>query len=218
MKFPKGFEHPFLARSSLDDEPFPHVEIAPFLHVYHYPFDGQKMVDALEADGALSNWDQAKVGPPEVTRVDKHRDSRAKSFGNTEIDNLEADIDTYTELQKASYPNLYHAQRAIWAYRLHYDLHLRDCQGWTVNKYGHGGQYKSHVDHGTADPRVISCVLYLNTVEDGGKTCFTYQNVSSDCIAGNILVFPSSYIYSHASEPTGFNSGEVKYSMAAFFI
>ena len=219
VTFPKGFEHPFMARASLEKEPFPHVEIAPFLHVYHYPFDGQRLINAIEADGDETNWDSAKVGRGVDQRISPHRDSRAKNLleklGNAEN---EQPVDTYTELQEAAYPILYHAERAIWAYRLHYNLGLRDCQGWTINKYGHGGQYKDHVDHGTADPRVISSVIYLNTVTDGGKTCFAFQDVSADCIEGNIIVFPSSYPYTHASEPTGVKSGEVKYSLAGFFV
>jgi hypothetical protein len=60
--------------------------------------------------------------------------------------------------------------------------------------------------------------VYLNTVKDGGVTVFPYQNVSVPSVEGNILVFPSSYVYSHASEPTGLNSQELKYSLAGFFV
>ena len=218
VTFPKGIPNPHLARTSLEDDPFPHLEIAPFLYVYHYPFDGQALVDAIEKDGDITRWNAAKVGRGDNQRIGLHRDSRSQVLTDHlgEFD-PEAEIETYTELQKAAYPVLYHVERAVWDYRIKNNLELQDNSGWVINKYGHGGQYKVHVDHGTDDPRLLSVVCYLNTVKDGGRTFFPFQNVATDCVEGNIVLFPSSYAYAHASEPAGRYSGETKYSMAAFF-
>ena len=220
VKFPEGIPSPHTARQSLETTPFPYTEPAPFVHVYQADFDGQRLIDAIEADGSETHWSMGVVGSSGDSRYSKHRDTRSKNLLDEVNKSIKrSDGDSFTELQKAAYDVLYHAERAIWDYRLTYNLdHISRCQGWVINKYGHGGQYKVHVDQGTGDPRIISSVLYLNTVEDGGSTVFPYQNFVSKCIAGNIIVFPSSYIYAHASSPTGSNSDEVKYGMAGFFI
>jgi hypothetical protein len=111
---------------------------------------------------------------------------------------------------------MYEAERAIWDYRTIHDLELTRNPGWTINKYGHGGEYKIHCDHGSSDPRVLSCLVYLNTVKDGGGTVFPFLDFSTPCIEGTIVLFPSSYAYSHVAEATGIHSPEIKYSMAAF--
>ena len=220
VKFPEGIPSPHSARQSLETTPFSYTEPAPFMHLYHADFDGQALIDAVEVDGENTNWGMGVVGSKGHSRYSKHRDSRSKNlFNEVEKSFKNSDSDSFTELQKAAYDVLYHAERAVWNYRLTYGLdYIRESQGWVINKYGHGGQYKVHTDQGTGDPRLISCVIYLNTVEDGADTVFPFQNAVSKCIAGNILVFPSSYIYAHASTPTGSNSEEVKYGMAGFFI
>ena len=216
--FPKGTPNPFLARQSLENDPFPYVEIAPFMHLYHAPFDGQKLIEATEIDGEATGWDQSKTGSrTDGLRATNIRTSRAKEL-TTMLEGHDPLANTYTEMQKVAYPVLYEAERAVWDYRLVYDLRLNDSQGWSINKYGHGGEYKIHTDHGTHDPRIISCLIYLNTVKDGGATTFPFQNVSVPCVEGNILVFPSSYAYAHASAPVGVNSDEIKYSIAGFFV
>ncbi len=200
------------ARASLRENPFPYEEPAPFVHLYHGGFNGQALIDAFEATG---EWRQAMTGGSDGGKVGTHRDSRTIGLDMAFKERGE----TLNDVQKAGFPVLYAAERAIWNYRQTYDLHLSGQQGWIINKYGHGGNYLPHTDHGSTDPRILSAVIYLNTVRDGGRTFFLEWDWQASCVEGDILLFPSSYPYIHEAEPVGLNDPtQVKYSMVTWFV
>ena len=153
------------ARTSLKEHPFPYEEPVPFVHLYHGGFDGQALIDAFEATG---EWRPAMTGGNGKGKVGKHRDSRTIQLEMPFSEKGE----TLNDVQKAGFPILYATERAIWDYRNTYDLHLNGRQDWVINKYGHGGHYLPHTDHGPTDPRILSAVIYLNTITDGGRTFF----------------------------------------------
>jgi hypothetical protein len=78
------------------------------------------------------------------------------------------------------------------------------------------GHYAEHIDADTlnASYRVLSGVIYLNTVEKGGETHFPYQDRLIEPVQGSISVFPSNYAFPHASLPPA--SGP-KYVCATWF-
>tara|TARA_Y100001951_G_C11284823_1_gene267937 strand:- start:688 stop:1344 length:657 start_codon:yes stop_codon:yes gene_type:complete len=200
------------ARESLEEDPFPYEEPIPFVHLYHGGFDGQALIDAFEATG---EWRQAMTGGGDKGRVGEHRDSRTISLNIP----LNQKSDTLSDVQKAGLPVLYAAERAVWDYRETYDLHLDEQQGWIINKYGHGGNYLPHTDHGPSSPRLLSAVVYLNTISDEGKTFFLEWDWRASCVEGDILLFPSSYPWKHEAEPVGLNDPtQVKYSMVTWFV
>jgi hypothetical protein len=59
------------------------------------------------------------------------------------------------------------------------------------------GFYKPHFDFGPETPRTISCILYLNDVEEGGETYFDQFDFSVAPKAGRLVLFPSTFPYSH---------------------
>ena len=200
------------ARTSLKEHPFPYEEPVPFVHLYHGGFDGQALIDAFEATG---EWRPAMTGGNGKGKVGKHRDSRTIQLEMPFSEKGE----TLNDVQKAGFPILYATERAIWDYRNTYDLHLNGRQDWVINKYGHGGHYLPHTDHGPTDPRILSAVIYLNTITDGGRTFFLEWDWQASCIEGDILLFPSSYPYTHEAEPVGLDDPtQVKYSMVTWFI
>ena len=61
---------------------------------------------------------------------------------------------------------------------------------------------KAHIDSdGTDRSFVISAVLYLNDDYTGGALNFEFFGLTVKPDAGDLIIFPSSYIYSHASVP-----------------
>ena len=197
------------------EKPFEHEEIAPFMHLYRASWDGQAFIDALEEIAEPGDWHMSSTGDETDRKYSKYRDSLSFSLmaylGDEDPDERVKDF------QKVALPIIYDLERAVWDYRVKNDVAVTLNQGWFVNKYGHGGQYKIHTDHSGSYKRIFSIIAYLNTVKDGGNTVFPYQNVDSQCVEGNIIVFPSSYPYRHASAPTGSASDEVKYSIVSFF-
>lgn len=82
------------------------------------------------------------------------------------------------------------------------------------------GQYKPHVDGSPFDEpgyaeRVIACIVYLNTVDEGGETSFPLHDVKVKAVEGRVCLFPCQFNYLHAGEiPT---SGD-KHIISTFFI
>jgi hypothetical protein len=96
-------------------------------------------------------------------------------------------------------------------YGARYNTRFAGLENVNVNRYGPGEFYKAHSDDGPGHNRVISALVYLNDVLEGGQTEFVHHDVSVFPKAGRLVIFPSNYAYAHAAHPP--TSG-VKYSAA----
>ena len=77
--------------------------------------------------------------------------------------------------------------------------------------------YKPHVDtdhEGKSNERDFSAVLYLNTVEEGGDTVFTYFGAGVQPVEGRIVFFPANYAYMHEALPP---ISEDKFAVVTWF-
>ena len=72
--------------------------------------------------------------------------------------------------------------------------------GYKIQHYRRNeGHFKWHFDAigpGTWH-RQLAMVLYLNTVEEGGQTCFDRQNLTVKPVAGDAVFFPTFWTHSH---------------------
>lgn len=68
-------------------------------------------------------------------------------------------------------------------------------------KYGQGQHFQIHSDHGYSYICVLSSVGYINDDYEGGELYFDKINLKIKPKAGDLYLFPSSYIYSHAAMP-----------------
>ena len=66
-----------------------------------------------------------------------------------------------------------------------------------------GGYSVWHSEQGAggASTRVISWLLYLNDVEDGGETEFLYQGFKQKATKGTLVVWPAAYTHTHRGNP-----------------
>lgn len=66
---------------------------------------------------------------------------------------------------------------------------------------GAGTHFKIHADHGPTYVCTISAVVYLNDDYEGGEIYFPrFDGLTVKPKAGDIVVFPSTFIYEHASQ------------------
>lgn len=86
-------------------------------------------------------------------------------------------------------------------YASDFEFGFSNVEDVSVQRYEVGDYYKPHTDAGTFAPRVVSAVLYLNTVEKGGGTRFTLFDYEVTPIAGRLAIFPSDYVYKHEALP-----------------
>jgi hypothetical protein len=77
-------------------------------------------------------------------------------------------------------------------------------------KYGPGEKFNAHSDDGEPYRCTVSTVGYINDDYDGGDLYFDKFDINVKPEAGDLILFPSSYIYSHASIPV--KSG-IKYAI-----
>jgi hypothetical protein len=90
----------------------------------------------------------------------------------------------------------------INAYSSVFDPGTRDVvdTGYLIQRYRRGsGFYIPHVDSNAscALARLLSIVIYLNTVDVGGETGFPRHEVAVSPVQGRAVVFPSNFIYEH---------------------
>lgn len=87
---------------------------------------------------------------------------------------------------------------------------LNYWESFNFVKYGPGQHFQIHSDHGYSYICVLSSVGYINDDYEGGELYFDKLNLKIKPKAGDLYLFPSSYIYSHSAMPV--TSG-TKYSI-----
>lgn len=117
-----------------------------------------------------------------------------------------------------SYSNddiIHNMNKKVWTlfdeYAKDWDFTFSGVQDASVQKYDIGDFYKLHTDSGPGMSRIVSAVVYLNTVKKGGRTIFPHIDISVEPVEGRIVIFPSDYIYAHEAEAPESNT---KYAAA----
>jgi 2-oxoglutarate-Fe(II)-dependent oxygenase superfamily protein len=77
------------------------------------------------------------------------------------------------------------------------------CTDYKIQHYKKNqGHFKWHFD--ALGPggweRQLAVIIYLNSVEDGGETCFHRQNLKVKPVAGDALFFPTFWTHMHCGE------------------
>lgn len=102
-------------------------------------------------------------------------------------------------------PFIHDMNKTVWAaldeYATDYGFAFSGIEDSSVQRYEIGDYYKPHTDSMGSTPRIVSAVLYLNTVDSGGETRFTRFDFSVKPVAGRLVIFPSNYVYEHEALP-----------------
>ena len=86
-------------------------------------------------------------------------------------------------------------------YATKHDLDALYHEGYNMLKYSGGQHYKAHSDGTTATGRAISAIVYLNDDYEGGEVEFTNFGIKIKPEPGMLLLFPSTYPYTHIAHP-----------------
>lgn len=87
---------------------------------------------------------------------------------------------------------------------------LKYWESFNYVRYGENQHFKLHSDHGYSYTCVLSLVGYLNDDYVGGELYFDKFDLKIKPRAGDLYLFPSAFIYSHAALPV---SEGLKYSI-----
>lgn len=175
------------------------------LNVYHNTFsleDSKRYINTLESNlsnGGKYKWSEAQV-TNSTTPIKKARDAvdfkyKQENLGPRNDDNAEL-LDLHQEI----YEKL---KLCIDDYAQYWGINVVYYEAFNFVKYeGAGTHFNIHADHGPAYNCTVSAVIYINDDYVGGDLKFPrLDNIVYKPKVGDIAVFPSNYIYEHASLP-----------------
>lgn len=169
----------------------------------------QRLEDALGSSDSKYKWNVSQTGYANSDML--YRDSfdfKIKNLGNgnlslgNSIFPTESKGDSEKELEKI-YDQCFQAQISpVEDYRQMFGIApLKYWEAFNFVKYNANQHFQVHSDHGYSYICTLSSVGYLNDDYEGGELFFDKFNLKIKPKAGDLYLFPSSFIYSHAAMP-----------------
>lgn len=191
--------------------------IAPCINYYQEVFDASEFIELIEKESQKDwprlSWMRSSIGDEEnQNTVSDYRSSMTLSLNPITTDeNLVEELDLIRNVFFKIWKNI---DDLVWDYRKNYQLFLSRNEGLSVLRYSDGSQYHLHADASPLNGRQMSMVAYLNDDYIGGELEFPFFNLKIKPSSGSLILFPSSYAYSHIAHPVTKN---IKYSMVTWF-
>jgi hypothetical protein len=154
-------------------------------------------------------WMEALVGYNQ--KMPEYRDCVDCKMGEMHIKNCPPQfselVNTYNDTKTP-------LKECVEDYEKRYNIHLGYMEAINYIRYGTNQHFQVHTDHGFSYTCTTSSCMYLNDDYEGGELWFPYLDLTFKPDYGDIVLFPSTYIYAHAAKPV--LSG-TKYSAVTMF-
>ena len=187
-------------------------EIAPGIFVYHDVLPTEldiinRLEEVLNNDRPNYNWQPAYVGY--MQRMPEYRDCVDFKFKKTDI---ERDTSEDSLKLQGIWQDCYDRQKlAVEDYCKRFNINnLRYWEAFNYIKYEPGQHFMEHHDHGFSYNCTVSLVAYINDDFEGGELFFRLQGITYKPKAGDVVLFPSNFMYPHQAKVV--HSG-TKYSL-----
>jgi len=175
------------------------------LNIYRNTFskeDADRYIDVLESSlslGGKYSWSEAQV-TNSTTPIKKARDCVDFKFKPENLGPRDESNSGLLDLHEEIYQKL---KYCIDDYARYWGINVVYYEAFNFVKYdGSGTHFNIHADHGPAYNCTVSAVVYINDDYEGGEIKFPrLDNVVHTPRVGDIAIFPSNYIYEHASLP-----------------
>jgi hypothetical protein len=99
-------------------------------------------------------------------------------------------------------------------YEKRYNFKMEYMEAINFVRYEVGQHFQVHSDDGFSYSCTVSSVGYFNDDYEGGEIWFPQQDITFKPQKGDVILFPSNYMYSHASLPV---IDGIKYSAVTMF-
>jgi hypothetical protein len=176
------------------------------INIYNNGISATSCIKAIETlESKLTNstsqtykWQGAMVTESDAPALDA-RDCidfkiSSTAYGPRNPENSEL-YDMHQDMFDAIHP-------CVQDYGRYWGVGISYYEAFNFVKYdGAGKHFNIHADHGPAYVTTISVVAYINDDYEGGELYFPRFNLTIKPKQGDVLVFPSTYIYEHASLP-----------------
>lgn len=194
------------------DSPFPGISI--YRNTLPAGLDLVNRIEKVIEDNKDKNpwfkWSPALVG--DGHEMKDYRDCvdfkvRKRDFvdrngvGDTDLKGIYMDIDDRLQV-------------CLQHYCANYGLDMQFQEAVNFVRYGSGQHFSAHPDSGATYVCAVSTVMYLNDSYTGGGLFFTHLGIHYTPKEGDIVIFPSNWLFTHAALPV---EDGVKYSAVTMF-
>lgn len=154
--------------------------------------------EALSKSSKYS-WSEAQITTSNKP-VKAARDCSDFKFNNKTLGPRNKDNDELFNIYEKMYDIV---KKCVDDYAKYWGIDVTYYEAFNFVKYeGEGQEFKIHADHGPHYNTTVSIVVYLNEDYDGGEIHFPrLDKLTYLPKTGDIAIFPSNYIYEHASLP-----------------
>jgi hypothetical protein len=141
------------------------------------------------------NWTFGFVGYSD--RIPSYRDCEDIKIGEiispaNETQKLVGEL--WSDLKKAQ-------DVAVADYCAKYNVKMNYWEVMNCIRYGKGQHFQEHADHGFSYSATVSLVAYVNDDYAGGNLLFPKLGLNIKPRAGDLYIFPSTYLFSHRAMP-----------------
>jgi hypothetical protein len=184
--------------------------IVPGLVLYkNILLEGNKIINDIEnvlLESSNYKWSPAMVGNRQ--KIPDYRDCLDFKFKKSTI----VGTDKNSETIKDSWQYLYDSMNAaVKDYCFMYPMEpLEYWESINLVKYFPGNHFQTHADDGASYKSVVSLVGYLNDNYSGGEITWPAHDVTIKPEAGDLVIFPSNYMFMHRAMPV---TDGIKYSV-----
>lgn len=154
-------------------------------------------------------WNQAMVGRNQL--MPDYRNCWDCKLSSSTVESMSQECNEFKEAYSKIVMSI---GSCVENFSQSYGLNMTYMEAVNFVKYGVGEHFDIHSDHGFSYTCTVSTVAYLNENYEGGELWFNHLDQKIKPETGDIVVFPSTFIYSHASLPV--ESG-IKYSAVTMF-
>lgn len=175
------------------------------LNIYRNVFsmeDSKRYINTLESNlstGRKYKWSEATV-TNSTTPIKKARDCVDFKYKQENLGPRDEHNGELIDLHEEIYQKL---KLCIDDYAKYWGINVIYYEAFNFVKYeGQGKHFNIHADHGPAYNTTVSAVIYINDDYEGGEIKFPrLDGYTLTPKIGDIAIFPSNYIYEHASLP-----------------
>jgi hypothetical protein len=160
--------------------------------------DCKKIIDDLENEISLGirgiQWSGAQVNDKE--NVDYVRNCVDLKYKKEDLGNYIPENEVLKKCHDIVEVGL---DKCLRHYESLWHLKMQYKEAFNFVKYLPGKYFKIHGDHGPFYTCTVSAVVYLNDDYEGGEIEFIRQGLVVKPEVGDIVMFPSNFVYEHAS-------------------
>ena len=158
----------------------------------------ERVEDLIFNNNSNFKWSDAFVGYDQ--KIPEYRDCKDFKIGEVKNQNLLQNLD-YNILNNI-WKDAYNTQLpAVQDYCASHNIQMNYWEVMNFIKYGPGQHFKEHADHGFSYSATVSLVGYPNDGYTGGGLSFPKLNINIQPEAGDLYIFPSTYLFSHVALP-----------------